>query len=344
MKILLLLIALAAIYAAARYRSRLLHKDGPRLNFEDFEGDVYQIGESYVAKRKTDKKPKQTLVCIHGFMEDMRYFTELYDNPEIELILVTNSGYYCPFSTRDLIYPDWADDNPFPPYTIEYDAFVLAQVVQNIASTKKIRLHGHSRGGAVVLDAVRQTPKLLGKSELILEAALLPQGKALFGRPIKLPKIIEYLLPINMGLVSKIPFNWYSDSLLKPMTERKRVLLPGLWFNAKNHQVLIENVRSMADWAKKTDYSIYNNVEKGTFLIGQTDNVLDRKSMIESAERAHSGFNIELTENTTHFVSIEEPKYARTLAEQATVTKSPARRTRTKKEKAPKTPDETKVS
>lgn len=310
----LLFIAVIA-YLLFRYRRRLLVDDCPRLNFEAFEGEVYQVGETYVARRKAAKKPKQSIVCIHGFMEDMRYFTELYEDPHIELILVTNSGYYCPFSTKDLIQPKWAEPNPFLPYSIEYDAYALRIAVENLATTSKIKLHGHSRGGAVVLDAVRQSPAILGESEVVLEAAVLPQGKALFGRPVSLPTLLEWIFPISLGLMSKVPFRWYAGIALKPLSDRKKALLPGLWFNAKNQRVALENLRSMGDWTTKTDYSIYNNVKNGTFLIGQIDNVLDRTSMIDSAERAHDGFNIILTKGTTHFISLEEPKYARALAE-----------------------------
>ena len=98
----------------------------------------------------------------------------------------------------------------------------------------------------------------------------------------------------------------------------------------------------MGDWSAKTDYSIYNNIEKGTFLIGQIDNVLDRAGMIDSAERAHDGFNIILTEGTTHFISLEEPKYARALAEQTVATgNKKAKRT---KGKSKETLDERKIS
>lgn len=312
---LLVLLVAVSIYALIRYRRYQLNENCSRINFEAFEGEVFQVGETYVARRKTPVKPKQSIVCIHGFIEDMRYFTELYEDPEIELILVTNSGYHCPFSTKDLLQPDWAEANPFPLYTIEYDAYALGLAAINLATTSKVRLHGHSRGGAVVVDAVRQRQKALGKCEVILEAPVLPQGKAYLGRPISLPKAVEWFTPIGLGFVSKVPFNWYAGVILKPLNERKKALLPGLWNNAKNQHVVIENIRSMADWSKKTDYSIYNNIEKGTFLIGEIDNVLDRASMIDSAERAHAGFSIEYTEGTTHFVSLEQPKYARALAD-----------------------------
>ena len=206
----LLLFIAVIVYLLYRYRRRLLVDECPRLNFEAFEGDVYQVGETYVARRKAAKKPKQSIICIHGFVEDMRYFTELYEDPHIELILVTNSGYHCPFSTKDLIQPEWAEANPFLPYSIEYDAFALRLAVENLATTSKVKLHGHSRGGAVVLDAMRQSPATLSKSEVILEAAVLPQGKALFGRSMSLPTIMEWIFPISLGLMSKVPFHWYA--------------------------------------------------------------------------------------------------------------------------------------
>ncbi|PCJ19220.1 MAG: alpha/beta hydrolase [Gammaproteobacteria bacterium] len=318
-QLLLLLFSAVFVYAIVRYRRRLLTEDCTRLNFEAFDGDVMQLGETFVAKRRLTQTPTQSIVCIHGFLEDMRYFTELYQDPSIELILVTNSGYHCPFTTKDLGKPAWERGipNPHAPYTIEYDAHAFGLAAINLATTSNVRLHGHSRGGAVVLDAVRQRQKELGGCEVVLEAAVLPQAKAFMGRSMRLPKVAEWFTPISLGLVAKVPFYWYAGTVLSPLNRRKKELLPGLWNNAKTQSVVVENIKNMADWGFKTDYSIFDYIKKGTFLIGESDYILDRQTMIDSAERAHSGFDIIYTENSSHFVSLDDPKYARSLAEKA---------------------------
>lgn len=311
----ILLLGLAAI-AIHYIRGKWLYAWQPRVNNESFEGDLYQVGESYVAKRSNVKKPKQSIVCMHGFMEDMRYFTEVYNDPEIELIMVNSCGYHSPFSLENLEKPDWAVSVPYPEGSIEYDAHVLTQAVENLASTKTIRLHGHSRGGAVVLEAVKQHPDLLGDKEVILEAPILPKGEPYPALALAFNAVGLYLLPISFTLFKKVPFGAYS-AVYKPLTPHKKTLLAGLLHTPKCYTTILENADNMQAWWDTTDISIYDNVKKGTILIGSEDRILDRKSMINSAEASHKGIDVVLTEGTTHFVSLEQPHYARELVQKA---------------------------
>lgn len=310
------LLLIAAAIVIHHYRGKFLYAWQPRVNDEPFEGDLYQVGECYVAKRASDTKPKQTIVCAHGFVEDMRYFTEVYQDPSIELIMINSCGYHSPFSLNDLLKPDWAVSVPYPEGSIEYDANVLGQAVDNLASTKKIRLHGHSRGGAVVLEAIKQRPDLLGKLEVILEAPILPKGKPYPALALAFNKVGLYLLPLTFTLFKKVPFDFYSRAY-KPLTARKQVLLPGLLHNPKSFTTVLENAHNMNEWWDHAEHSLYDNVAKGTILIGAEDKVLDRNSMIASAEASHKNINVVLTEGTTHFISLEEPQYVLELAANA---------------------------
>ena len=313
-------VVLLAVVAVAHYfRGKFLYAWQPRVNDEAFNGELYQVGECYVAKRTTNTKPKQTIVCIHGFLEDMRYFTEVYEDPSIELILINSCGYHSPFPLNNLMKPEWSQSVPYPEGSIEYDANVLVQAVENLASTKKVRLHGHSRGGAVVLEAVKQRPDLLGKLEVILEAPIIPEGEPYPGLAFVFNKVGLYLLPLSFTLFKKVPFDLYSFAY-KPLTPRKRTLLAGLLHNPKSYTSILENADNMEAWWETTNISIYDNVAKGTILIGAKDMVLDRKSMIASAQASHSKIDMVLTEGSTHFVSLEQPHYARDLAAKAVAT------------------------
>lgn len=315
------LLLIAAAIVIHHYRGKFLYAWQPRVNDEPFEGDLYQVGECYVAKRANASKPTQTLVCIHGFLEDMRYFTEVYQDPSIELIMINSCGYHSPFSLNNLLKPDWAVSVPYPEGSIEYDANVLAQAVENLATTKKIRLHGHSRGGAVVLEAIKQRPDLLGKLEVVLEAPILPKGKPYPALALVFNKVGLYLLPITFTLFKKIPFDIYSG-VYKPLTPRKRELLAGLMHNPKTFTTILENAHNMNEWWDHAELSLYDKVAKGTILIGAEDKVLDVRSMTASAEASHKNINVVITEGTTHFISLEAPRYARELAENTVKTSS----------------------
>jgi len=323
-KVIVLLVFVGVVHF---YRGKFLYAWQPRVNDEAFHGDLYQVGECYVGKRFTDTKPKQTIVCIHGFMEDMRYFTEVYEDPAIELILINSCGYHSPFSLNNLSNPEWAQAVPYPEGSIEYDAHVLGQAVENLATTKKILLHGHSRGGAVVLEAVKQRPALLGNLEVMLESPILPGGELNPALGLVFNRVGFYLLPLGFTLIKKLPFDFYSV-IYKPLTARKRTLLPGLLHSTKSYTSFLENVANIDAWWDTTNFSIYDNVARGTILIGAVDRVLDRKSMVASAEASHSKINMVLTEDTTHYSSLEQPSYARDLAAKAIASsrrkKSPA--------------------
>ncbi len=87
-----------------------------------------------------------------GFLEDVRYFLELYRDRNCELILINNANYHCPFEEAESAVVDWPQ-NEIPVGTIAHDVFVVAQVLERLVTTKSIVLHGHFRGGAVVIEA-----------------------------------------------------------------------------------------------------------------------------------------------------------------------------------------------
>ena len=163
------------------FRQYWLHKDLERVYSAPFEGKMYRVAETVVGIRKPIAQATQTVICFPGFLEDMRYFQALYQDSDCELILVNNANYHSPFPLDEVEDLD-LEINPYACGTIEYDGFTLAQVMRRFANCPEVVLHGHSRGGAVVLEAGRQFPDLMktdGKQvSAILEAPVLPQARA----------------------------------------------------------------------------------------------------------------------------------------------------------------------
>ena len=144
---------------------------------EMFSGRVYRVGKGAVSVRNHSGEAEQTVIGVHGFLENHCYFTQAYDGPTTELILLTCSNYHIPVNGVTPETPDWEVPIKSLDGTIEYDARILNQALENLPTTDNIRIHGHSRGGAVILEAIRLRPELYETVEVVLEAPVLPQGK-----------------------------------------------------------------------------------------------------------------------------------------------------------------------
>ena len=134
------------------FRLWLLNKKLPGAATTEFDGALFQVGQTVVAVREGGADNLHSILCFPGFLEDMRYFQALYQDTEAQLILINNAGSHSPFTLHDVQTLAW-QANPYDPGTIEHDGFYLAQAIQHIATGQQITLHGHSRGGAVVLEA-----------------------------------------------------------------------------------------------------------------------------------------------------------------------------------------------
>src|SRR5690606_19957716 len=127
---------------------------------EMFSGRVYTVGKGAVSIRNHSARARHTVIGVHGFLENHCYFTQTYKAPDTELILLTCSNYHIPVSGPCPEAAPWEVPIKHLEGTIEYDACILLQVLQNVPSTDRIRIHGHSRGGAVIIEAIRQRPEL----------------------------------------------------------------------------------------------------------------------------------------------------------------------------------------
>jgi len=292
---------LALVIVLARWS--LLRAESPQRHHEAFDGSLYRVGDAAVAVRRVSD-PRATVVVMHGFVEDMRYFARLYADPSIQLIAITSCGYHVPVTDAAFEEAPWAATPSAPFGTIAYDAAVLVQALEHIPRAKAVRVHGHSRGGAVVLEASMARPDLFEDVEVVLEAPVLPQAKPYTDAN-----------PMMLWLYPFLTAAWKRDPLAAPVRPalgslddpRKRELLSGMPHNPKLGSTFVVNVRDLQAWMRGRDSSMYANVRRGVILVPSHDRVLDPVSMESSAKHAAPALRIVRVEGGSHFVTLDRP-------------------------------------
>ncbi|PSF08244.1 alpha/beta hydrolase [Marinobacter fuscus] len=276
---------------------------------EMFSGRVYRLGQGAVSVRNHSGSAEHTVIGVHGFLENHCYFTQAYDAPSTELILLTCSNYHIPVNGVTPEVPDWYQPNEQLEGTIEYDASLLNQALQNLPSTDNIRVHGHSRGGAVILEAIARQPELYDGIEVILEAPVLPQGKLH-------PLVTTLLEPVSHGmwpwiirLINSAPQSAYGQTFFGKMNPRKKQLLSKLFYATRDHLTIVRNIENILDWMARTDTSVYRHVRHGTFLIPGTDRILDRSAMLASARTSPTTMRIIETQAPSHFITLDSKEW-----------------------------------
>lgn len=303
------------------YRQNVTNKALPAPALVPFDGKIYSVGETVFAIRKQGKNSSKTIVCFPGFTETMAYFTELYKDQDCQLILVNNALYHSPFDLANVEPITWPA-NPYELATIEYDGFHLAHIIKEFAQGSNIFVHGHSRGGAVVLDAGRQFPEVTkqqGKTiTALLEAAVVPQGTTTAPSPGKYGQLLmNYLMPVVFNLsasmsrdrVEKMP-------MMTPTNDLKTALVLQSFRSPKHYWVYITNVVNIPAWQKQQSHDLYKNYDKVVLIQGSRDDVLVNATMEASArEGAKLNNQVEIikTENTNHFITLEQPHYIQAL-------------------------------
>ncbi|MCG8668841.1 MAG: alpha/beta hydrolase [Pseudomonadales bacterium] len=294
------------------YRHRTLHNPTKPKKQIPFDGTIYQLGDVVVAKRRMMNTPGKTVICMPGFMETMSYFFDVYkDEEDVELILVNNCGYHSPINTRMSETPSWFNpSNPFQAGTIEHDAFIIGQVVDNLVTTNQIVLHGHSRGGAVMLESAKHISQQNRQLAAILEAPVLPQGKA---RGHEMPKFMRMLMKYYLPLV----FHYYRDNALSylrfggyrhPATPVKEKIISEYFSNPKHYRVAVTNIESIDRWTESNNQSMYQYLDDISVLIPAKDIVLDRNYMIKSSAMCDHVKRVDV-EKADHFISLERPDF-----------------------------------
>jgi pimeloyl-ACP methyl ester carboxylesterase len=268
--------------------------------FEPFDGAVYQVGEAMVLER-TSQDPRVTVVCMHGYLENFGYFLPFYSAPDIQLILISSAGYHTPGSAA---VPTWARPVAATPGTIEYDAAVLVQAHEHLPRTPRVRVHGHSRGGAVVLEASLLRPDLFETAEVVLEAPVLPGGEP----RTKLSAAAMWLVPFLIPLWRLQPISKRNLHLWGPLdNDDKRRVISALPFNPRRIHTMVVNLRSIRAWSAHDDARRLSAV-RGVVIVPGDDQVLDPVSMAASAERAKPRLQIVHAPGISHFVLYDAPQ------------------------------------
>ncbi len=276
---------------------------------EMFSGRVYRVGKGAVSVRNHSGEAEQTVIGVHGFLENHCYFTQTYDAPTTELILLTCSNYHIPVSGVTPETAEWELPIKHLESTIEYDASILTQALENLPSTRNVRVHGHSRGGAVTLEAVRQRPDLFEHVEVVLEAPALPQGKIH-------PLVSALLEPVSHGmwpwlirLINSAPSSAYGQTFFGKMNPRKKQLLSKLFYATRDHLTIVRNIENIFEWIERTDTDVYQHIRHGTFLIPAVDRLLDRQAMLDSARQSPTTMRIVETLAPSHFVTLDSKEW-----------------------------------
>ncbi len=273
---------------------------------EMFSGLVYRVGKGAVSVRNHSGKAVHTVIGVHGFLANHCYFTSTYEEPTTELILVTCSNYHIPVNGVTLEDAPW--DTHIKPLegTVEYDACILNQALVHLPSTSNIRIHGHSRGAAVILEAIIRQPDLYRDVEVVLEAPILPQGRLH-------PMVTTILRPIGHGmwpylvrLINSTPSSIYNQAFFGRMNPRKKLLLRKVFSATRDSLTIVRNIENIIEWMEHRDTSVYQHIGKGYILLPGTDHILDHTALMASASRCPTWISIVQTNSSSHFITLDD--------------------------------------
>lgn len=297
------LLALVALGLVLLRRS-LLYRPVPAPASEPFEGVVYSVGSASVIER-AGRDPRATVICMPGYCENARYFTGYYADPQIQLILLVSADYHTGLACGKPREAPWAKAPDAPEGSIEYDAMVLLQTLEQLPKTDHIRVHGHSRGGAVILEAASLQPDLFQGVEVVLETPVLPQASLI--KP--LPAMFYWLMPLLAPLWRRWPISPFMPGRWGALhDDRKRELIESMPFNARHTSTLVTNLQSIERWIHERKSDLYRNLESGIILIADDDQVLDAAAMLASAKSAGARWQVKRVPHASHFLLLDRPE------------------------------------
>ena len=279
---------------------------------ESFSGDLLALGNNLVCipSRTVDAQLPSgapTVICFPGLMEDMRYFLEVHRETLARVVIINNANYHNPFAATPEPEPKWWTPNPHRLGTIAHDAFCVTKVVEHFAHEGAVYLHGHSRGGAVVLESGRQRPDLVRTATAVLEAAVVPKGRLANNGERYLKPVGLYLLPFIFALQRILP---EKKRLQSPMmwvtTSYKNKLVAAIPYVPKQYATVAVQCADIMEWQVKSDITYYENFADVWLITGERDHVLWRQAMLDSA-RQSAKVRITETVGTDHFPSLEKP-------------------------------------
>lgn len=276
---------------------------------EMFSGRVYRVGKGAVSVRNHSGKAVHTVICVHGFLANHCYFTDTYEAPTTELILLTCSNYHIPVNGVTVEDAPW--NTPIKPLegTVEYDACILNQALVHLPSTSNIRIHGHSRGAAVILEAIIREPELYRHVEIVLEAPVLPQGRLHPMATTILNHIGYGMWPFLIQLINSTPSSVYRQAFFGSMNPRKKLLLKKVFSATRDSLTIVRNIENVIGWMEHRDTSVYQHLWKGYILLPGTDHILDLTALMASASRCPARISIVQTRSSSHFIALDDPSW-----------------------------------
>lgn len=273
---------------------------------EMFSGRVYPVGKGAISVRSHSGKAVHTVIGVHGFLSNHCYFTRTYEEPTTELILLTCSNYHIPVNGLTPEKPLW--DTHIKPLegTVEYDACILNQALAHLPTTNNIRVHGHSRGAAIVLEAIIQQPALYRDVEVVLEAPALPQGRLH-------PLVTAMLKPIGHGmwpwlirLINQAPSSVYGQTFFGRMNPRKKLLLSKVFSATRDPLTIVRNIENIIEWMERRDTGVYQHIRRGYILLPGKDHILDLNALRASANQCAAGVSVVQTRSPSHFITLDD--------------------------------------
>lgn len=279
----------------------LLLRVGPAPERDPFDGVRYQAGRG-CAYLKRPVTPCCTVVAVHGFLQSPAYFRDLYPDPEMELILLGCSGYHEVLRTRGEDAAAAFQEPAAAPGTIAHDADLLIGVLETLVSTRHVRVHGHSRGGAVVVEAARRRPDLFVGAQMLLEAPALPGG-ALPRTP---PKALVELLPWLLPAWRQQPINARNEALWGHLSDaRKRALIMAMPLNVRQALIARRSLLDIMAWLRRDAADFAQVLSGADVLVAGRDCILDPITMRRCARAG--GANVQAVPGCSHFISLDRP-------------------------------------
>ena len=307
-------IAAVLTHALRTYLARKIWRAQPG---EVFNGDLFQVGEHLICCPDRSHLPEDainqtTIVCFPGFLEDIRYFIALYRDVPARIIILNNGNYQNPFNDDTAVTkPAWVASNPYPLGIIAHDAYCLNLVLENMTSKERVVLHGHSRGGSVVLEAGHQKPDRASNTEALLEAAVVPQGRLVNKGESLLQPVGFYLMPLILSLLRILPESMRLKSPMMWVTNAaKNKHVAAIPFTPKQYATAQINLADILRFHSEASCDYYANFKGTTLFVGERDSVLSRSGMLESAKQS-SAVDVIETQGTDHFISLERPDIIR---------------------------------
>lgn len=297
----------------AALRQRQLDRPTLPIYAKDFDGEILRIGACHALVRRAAATPRATVVCVPGFLEEVWYFDGLYEDADLDCIYLNNADYHvttvAPEARAQAV--DWDRPLPYAVGTISHDAAVLNQVLTHLVRSGPIRLHGHSRGGAVVLEAALQRPELHRRLEIeyLLEAPVLPQGRIHPSLALAATAPGLWLLPALFPLLRRLPMRQLGRLAFGPPHGQKLELASRLWFNARRARTVVTNVQDIQSWMRFRTTAAYEAFRDARtwILVADRDLILSRSHMVRSARQAGEAVRVVEAPETSHMLAQDAP-------------------------------------